>query len=216
MGRGGADAEALAESPVRLRGYYGWLPRAVRAHVLLLRGQVEGAADLLGDVIGELLGETSDAGDPQTLLPPCTVAGLIAQAQGDRQQVDRCLDAAVRAATGASWFVAMELPDLVRLSVAGGRAGTMQELLTGVGEQASRQRCALLTVRATLLEQDGQDEDALEAHRRAAAAWETYGGVPERGLALLGAARCLSPAPGRGRATGRRPAAAGRCLAAPG
>jgi DNA-binding MarR family transcriptional regulator len=41
-----------------------------------------------------------------------------------------------------------------------------------------------------LAEVDGDLDEAVRLHERAAAAWKAYGHLPEQGLALLGAGRC--------------------------
>ncbi|MGK5112283.1 ATP-binding protein [Geodermatophilus sp. CPCC 205506] len=168
---------------------YWWaVADANRAHVLLRRGQVASAAEIMV----RALPQARSIGDLQVFGPALEVASLILLAQGELDEAaDRVREFADRAQFVPSRR-AVHLPAMVRVCAAVGELGLAQRLVEGTELRLRRHACAHRTARAIVAEAQGALDTALREYEEAAAGWQVYGHVLERGLALLGAGRCAS------------------------
>jgi class 3 adenylate cyclase/tetratricopeptide (TPR) repeat protein len=168
--------------------YVSVMAAGCKGQVLVRRGQLAAAAA----VVDELLPQARSIDDLQVLVPALVTAALLHQTRGEQvaalalaEEVDRL----TRERNGGHWYRGQHLADLARTAAAAG-ARPLVERLTA--EQVyARHRHGAATARAVLAEADGDLESAISLHERAAADWEAYGHLPEQGLALLGAGRCL-------------------------
>lgn len=180
--------EVIAQDRAHGGGYVSVMAEACKGQVLVRRGQLAAAAA----VVEELLPQARRIDDLQVLVPALVTAALLHEARGERvaalalaEEADRL----TRERSGGHWYRGQHLADLARTAAAAG-ARPLVERLTA--EQVyARHRLGAATARAVLAEADGDLEPAARLHEQAAAAWEAFGHLPEQGLALLGAGRCL-------------------------
>ena len=80
---------------------------------------------------------------------------------------------------------------MVRTAIEGGDVELASRLASGLEPLFPYHEHALRAVHATLAQARHAFDEALVGHAAAAASWESFGLVPERGYALLGLGRCL-------------------------
>jgi class 3 adenylate cyclase/tetratricopeptide (TPR) repeat protein len=159
-----------------------------RAFVLVRRGQV-GEAEALVD---DFLPRARSAGDPQVLSPALLIAAEIALGRGDRAgALALLLELEERTAEQPFWTL-LYVADIARAAIAAGDAAPAKRFLASAVQGPSRHANGALSARATLAEADGDLEGAAALYAKAAAAWESYGGVVEKAMANLGAGRTLA------------------------
>ena len=86
---------------------------------------------------------------------------------------------------------ARQLALMMRTALATGDAELAQRLADGIDARYPLNEHALCAARAQLAEHGGDHARAETLYAEAAARWQTFGNVPERGYALLGHGRCL-------------------------
>jgi hypothetical protein len=168
--------------------YWRAVADASRAHVLLRRGELPVAAQLMTDA----LPQARSIGDPQVYGPALEVASLVFLAQKD---LGRAADSTREFAEQAQFSPsrrAVHLPTLVRVCAAIDDLELARTLIAGTELRVRRHACAHRTAVATEAEARGALDTALREYEQAAADWQLYGHVLERGLALLGAGRCAT------------------------
>ena len=183
---------------------FGLAARLTQAEVLVLRGDVEPAAAM----VGEFLPQAREIDDPQALIPALAVAALVSQARGEADPaVLRLEELENRRRAGGRWAGSLFLALCVRVLVWAGRADLAEGLLEDADQSSTRARHSLVSARATLAEAAGHHEDAADLYAEAAAGWDAFGFVLERALALAGEARCLAAVGRASEAADRRAAA---------
>jgi tetratricopeptide (TPR) repeat protein len=161
----------------------------VRAHVLLVRGELQAAASLSD----EFLGYARDVGDAQVLVPALATAALIQQAQGrlsDAVRMVKEFDWAARG-LGAGMYRGQYLPDVARVCVAAKDLALAQDLLERTKAVGARSQHGLQTGWAVLTEARGDFMEAARLYDEVAHRWAEYGHVLEHGQALFGVGRSL-------------------------
>lgn len=152
----------------------------MKAAVLARRGHVAEGESL----VAEFLPLARAIGDAQVLVPAIDVAAMVEASRGDAAAGANLLDEL--AEVGSRRFVS--LPEEARVLLAAGRdASALLELPL---PRCARVDAARTTVRALLAEAEGDTAGAGALYGEAAQAWESYGHVLERALALLGHGRC--------------------------
>jgi tetratricopeptide (TPR) repeat protein len=155
-----------------------------RAMVLVRRGRVDEAADL----ISEFMPLARKATGPQVLVPSLVVSALMANAHGQREAA---LDAALEALSlvdrpGHRWWLSQEIVEVL-LSVED--AERARNVLQWPEEGTTRNRLARLSVQSMVAEADGRLDQSVALYREAAEKWKEFGFVLARGQALFGAGR---------------------------
>jgi hypothetical protein len=166
-----------------------WAERAT-AQVLVRRGELRAARTL----VDGLLPAAREIDDLQLLVPALVVAAQLEQAGGGQKAALALVEELVgvtRDRSGGHWYWGQQLADMARIAVAADADGLLEDVMGRVGTGVARHRHSLLTARTVLAEARGDLEAAARGYDQAAAAWAGYGYVLERGLAELGAGRCL-------------------------
>jgi class 3 adenylate cyclase/tetratricopeptide (TPR) repeat protein len=159
------------------------------AHVLLLRGQLARAEEL---VERSLLVADAPYLDRLVLL---TVAALASQSRNDQAAAIRHVVEFHTLTSDRPWVGrARYLPDLVRVCAAARQLPLAYDLLDGFSSAAAGtglDRSSLLTANAVIKEAEGKHDAAADLYDRALKGWEASGHVLEHAQALLGWGRCL-------------------------
>jgi class 3 adenylate cyclase/tetratricopeptide (TPR) repeat protein len=159
------------------------------ARVLLLRGQLTGAEEL---VERSLL--VADAPYPDRLVL-LTVAALASQARNDQAAAIRQVVEFHKLTSDRPWVGrARYLPDLVWVCAAARQLPLAYDLLGGFSPAAAGtklDRSSLLTANAVIKEAEGDHDAAADLYDQAVKGWEASGHVLEHAQALLGWGRCL-------------------------
>ncbi len=158
-----------------------------RAQVLALRGQLDEAKRLED----EFLPRAREMEDPQILFPALTTAAQMELALGDGAAALRLLEEFEHVTRGNPHFRTLHVHVAARACNRLQAADLGRRLLEHCSPIATRHRCCLLEAEANVTEAEGGHERALELYVTAAERWTSFGNVPERGHALLGAGRCL-------------------------
>jgi len=160
------------------------------ARVLLFRGQLSGADDLVERSL-----RVADDLPYMDRLILLTVGAVVRQARNDPTGAIR-LVTKFHQLTGERPKVgrARHLPDLVRVCAAAHQLPLARGLLAGFslaepGTESARR--SLVTANAVIKEARGDPDGAVALYDQAAKGWEEAGYLLERGLALLGWGRCL-------------------------
>jgi class 3 adenylate cyclase/tetratricopeptide (TPR) repeat protein len=158
------------------------------AQVLVRRGETTQAAAL----VEEFVPLAREARDAQVLVPALGVAALFAQARGDLKAAVGFVDELEQATRVISDFHrARFLDELTAVCIEAGELALARRFVDSIRMTAGRAGHALVAAQAQLTEADGDPEAALVLFEEAAKRWGEYGYVLARGLALLGAGRCL-------------------------
>jgi hypothetical protein len=159
-----------------------------RAMVLTRRGEVQPAV-LLEE---EFLPRLRILQRAEFLAPGLTLAAVLEELRGHDAMAGQLVEEYVRTTAGHDAYRLHFLPDAARVLAATGRLERLETLLAGVTEdqpRTVRTRNALETARAVAAEARGDHDDAAGRYARCAAAWLSYGSIPERAHALLGEGR---------------------------
>ncbi len=156
-----------------------------RAHVLAQRGDHREAAGLAQ----EFLPRAREIGEPQVIVPALTVAASLEETAGRTDRAAALLEEMIDATRDRSQLRAWASCGSFRAS--GGRADLIERLLEGVDGPGARNRHTVAGGWAILAEARGDLDGACGLYELAADGWASYGNVPERGQALLGAGRTL-------------------------
>jgi tetratricopeptide (TPR) repeat protein len=167
--------------------YFAVLADSIKARVLVMRGKVAEAADLMA----EILTPAREIADPQVLVPVLAAAASIEHSLGNAAQALRHVSDLADATNEAVWHRAVHLPELVHVAVAGKDISLGERLVDGIDMAPRRHQLCVLTSRAMLEEGRGNLEQAAELYREALEGWRGYGFALELGRALLGSGRCL-------------------------
>ena len=181
--------EVIARDRAHGGRYVSVMAEAFKGQVLVWRGRLAAAAA----VVDELLPQARKIDDLQVLVPALVTAALLQTAAGreaDGLRLATEADRVTRARDGGRWYRGQQLADLARIATRTGDR-LLAGSLAGDHQVYARHRHAADSARALLTELDGDLEEAASLHDRAAAGWERFGHVAERGQALLGAGRCL-------------------------
>jgi tetratricopeptide (TPR) repeat protein len=159
-----------------------------KAHVLLHRGQTRDALSLQETFLPLLRGMD----ELETLTPSLQVAALIQARSGDESSALGLVREFERKTGLASPYRARYLPDVVRIVCAAGEPDYGSRLLVPEGDVSfARDRHAVVTAQAIVMEATGEVEQSVALYNDAARRWSEYGFLLEEGQALLGAGRCL-------------------------
>ena len=182
--RAGNLVASAAEA--RGAGYDQTFVQSVRALVLAYRGAL-GTDDL-----ESLLERARAIGDPQVLVGALTAGAVAKQGIGEADEARVLTREAFEATEGAgSDMLAWYLPDLARVSCAGGDILAVERLAGEVPQSIPRNCLAVETARAAAAEARADLADALRLFSQSIDGWTAFGHAPERGQALFGASRCL-------------------------
>jgi class 3 adenylate cyclase/tetratricopeptide (TPR) repeat protein len=179
--------ELAAWSRTTGEGYFSIHAESFKAHVMLCRGKLQQARSLSA----RFLPAAREVADPQVLVSALAVAALIEAGHHDLVRAAQLvleLEEVTRGRPG--WYRAHYLPDVIEISVAAGDVSLPERLIKDLPVHAARHKLSLLTVDAILKEARGDLETASRGYAEAAERWGTFGSVPARGRALLGAGRC--------------------------
>jgi class 3 adenylate cyclase/tetratricopeptide (TPR) repeat protein len=162
---------------------------ADRVQVLVRRGE-PGAAQ----IAESLLERARPMEDPPLLAGVMTIAALARQANGDQAGAMALVDQVIETTQEDGAVTrAADVCDLVRLALGAGRNDLVARAMHGVEDLVlPRHRHAVLAARAEIAEAEGKLEAAAELFDQAAARWEEFGQVLDRGYALFGAGRCMA------------------------
>jgi class 3 adenylate cyclase/tetratricopeptide (TPR) repeat protein len=162
-----------------------------RTQVGLLAGPMRGLVLIWRDagdatpIVDEILPRARKALDPQVLVPALALRAL---ATGDVESVVE-LEEFTR--DRADWIRARFLVELGRLLVSTGHADLLRALVEPIEVSIGRTAICVVSARGLLAEDERRFEEALSLHEEAAQRWGEYGFVLGRGMARLGAGRCL-------------------------
>ncbi|MGH2590854.1 MAG: AAA family ATPase [Actinomycetota bacterium] len=163
------------------------LAEIYRRDVLLHRGLTDTES---GD--GEtLLPRAREIGDGQVVVPVFRVAALGRVSRGDHAGALALVGEIDEFLRGRHGFRSWLLDWASRVCVAAGGSDLLRSLIEQGVEHMTRDANSLTTARAVLAEIDGDAEAAANRYDDAAARWEAFPSVLERGHALAGAGRCL-------------------------
>jgi class 3 adenylate cyclase/tetratricopeptide (TPR) repeat protein len=159
-----------------------------KAHVLVHRGQTRDALSLQETFLPLLRG----MGELESLAPSLQVAALIHARLGDDTTALGLVREFEQKTELASPYRARYLPDVVRILGATGRGDHASRLLVPERDVSFvRDRHAVVTAQAIVMEATGELEQSVALYNDAARRWSEYGFVLEEGQALLGTGRCL-------------------------
>jgi class 3 adenylate cyclase len=158
-----------------------------KARVLVHRGHFREAAVLEDD----FLSRARQIGDPQVLVPALTAGALIKQARGDLWEAVRLMEELDRATPVGAPDRAVALPNALRVCAAAKAIGLGERLINAITGSTGRAKLAVVTAKAVEAEFRGEVERAAEQYAEAAARWDDFGSLLERGHALFGAGRSL-------------------------
>jgi hypothetical protein len=129
----------------------------------------------------------------EALVPTLAAAVTVSAANGNPAEILALIqeyEDALAAAAPASWYWGGSyLADVVRACLAVGELDRAQRLAATAEPALWRHQLELQSAKAVIAEATG-DPAALQLYTQAAAGWQAYGHVLERGLALLGLGRC--------------------------
>jgi hypothetical protein len=168
--------------------YFGVMALTYRAGVLLWRGRVSEAAALEE----EFLARARDIADPQILTPALAVGAVIEQRRGNllpAVRLVRDLEEATRETPPQ--FRAQHVAEAARVAVWAGEIGLARRLIEGTAAATTRDQLSVVTAQAVVAEAERNLEESEQLYRQADVGWREFGHALERGLALLGAGRCL-------------------------
>ncbi|MGZ8611189.1 MAG: ATP-binding protein [Actinomycetota bacterium] len=158
-----------------------------RAMVLARRGEIQ-AAVLLEE---EFLPRVRILQRAEFLAPALTLGALLEHMRGHETMAVELVEEFLRVMREHDSYRLQFLPDAARVLVANGRLDRLEPLVAGdVVARSTRTRHGLETARAVAAEARGDLEDAVRRYAACAAAWLSYGSIPERAHALLGEGRC--------------------------
>jgi hypothetical protein len=159
-----------------------------RAAVLCWRGALDAARRVLDPVLPQ-----ARKGVLEALVPTLAAAVTVSAANGNPAEILALIqeyEDALAAAAPASWYWGGSyLADVVRACLAVGELDRAQRLAATAEPALWRHQLELQSAKAVIAEATG-DPAALQLYTQAAAGWQAYGHVLERGLALLGLGRC--------------------------
>jgi tetratricopeptide (TPR) repeat protein len=161
------------------------------ARVRAYRGELGRAAELME----ELLPAAREGGDIQAYRPALTTAALIAVERGQPQIAAALLDELENDLEGGGYNRAYGMLEGTLVARALGDADRAERIARVEEPFAPGYplgKALVLASQAEVAEAQGRYADALEAFDRADEVWDGLGHVFHRGLALLGAARCLA------------------------
>jgi class 3 adenylate cyclase/tetratricopeptide (TPR) repeat protein len=167
--------------------YFGVMALTYKARVLVWRGNLVDAAGLQE----EFLARGRDIGDPQILTPALVTGALIEQRRGSKAAAVRLVRDFEEATRENAWFRARQLADATRITLWAGEVNLVRPLLEGADTTVRRDQLSVLTARALLAEAEGRLDEAEQLYREADRGWGEFGHILERGLAILGAGRCV-------------------------
>jgi class 3 adenylate cyclase/tetratricopeptide (TPR) repeat protein len=162
---------------------------ADRVQVLVRRGE-PGAAH----IAETLLERARPMEDPPLLAGVMTIAALARQAHGDEAGAMALVEQVIETTQDDGTVTrAADVCDLVRLALGAGRTDLVARAIEGIDRLVlPRHRHAALAAKAEIAEAEGRLEAAAELFDAAAARWEEFGQVLDRGYALFGAGRCMA------------------------
>jgi class 3 adenylate cyclase/tetratricopeptide (TPR) repeat protein len=192
----------------------GWFPgeelgtQAVMAtnqeiHVLLWRGQVERAAELLRDAVPA----ARRVRDIQAIRPALTAAARLEASRGDVSAARAFLEELGAELDRTRFSRSYGMLDGVLIALQIGDVALAERLADPANVRFPQGKLMVATSRALVAEARGSHEEALASFDAAAAGWSKMRHVFQGAIAGLGAARCLA-------ALGRSSDAAGRASAA--
>jgi tetratricopeptide (TPR) repeat protein len=155
---------------------------ASKGRVLFYRARTDEAAELAAD----LLPRARAAGDPQVVDPVFSLAALV---EPDAGKALALLEELLTIGTFPTY------PDCGRVCVRHGAFALAERLTEQPAEAPPRAHHVAATIRAIVAEARGEREQAVRLYSEAAARWQAYPFVLERGLCLLGARRFDEAAP---------------------
>jgi class 3 adenylate cyclase/tetratricopeptide (TPR) repeat protein len=161
------------------------------ARVRALRGELDRA----GELMQELLPSAREIRDVQTYRPALAVAALIALERGPRAEATSLLEELGEELDQATHGRAYGLLEAILLARALGDLTQVDRFVVRPSDPPPAYPVAVgvaLSVEAERDEAHANHGAALEGFRRAEEAWGALGHVFQRGLALLGQARCLA------------------------
>ena len=161
------------------------------ARVRALRGELDRA----GELMQELLPSAREIRDVQTYRPALAVAALIALERGRRDETTSLLEELGEELDQATHGRAYGLLEAILLARALGDLTQVDRFVVRPSDPPPAYPVAVgvaLSVEAERDEAHGNHGAALEGFGRAEEAWGALGHVFQRGLALLGQARCLA------------------------
>jgi class 3 adenylate cyclase/tetratricopeptide (TPR) repeat protein len=168
--------------------YFGVMALTYKAGVLLWRGRVSEAASLEE----EFLARARDIADPQILAPALAVGAVTEQRRGNLLvAVGLIRDLEEDTRESPPRFLAQHVADAARVAVLAGEIDLARRLIEGSAAATTRDRLSVLTARAVVAEAERKLEEAETLYREVATRWGEFGHPLEKGLALLGAGRCL-------------------------
>jgi tetratricopeptide (TPR) repeat protein len=162
----------------------------MRAMVLVRRGEIRSAV-LLEE---EFLPRVRILQRAEFLAPALCLGALLEQMRGHTTMAVDLVEEYVGVTEEHDSYRSQFLPDAARVLVANDRVERLASLIPQTDGASARTRTAIATARAILAEARGDLEDAADRYAAAAAAWLSYGSIPERALALAGEGRCRSGA----------------------
>jgi tetratricopeptide (TPR) repeat protein len=152
----------LARGEQVSRGEVDWLIEAARK---------SGAVDITGFALASAAGALAAEAPERTL----ALLAELEQAAGAR---------------GTPYY-ARQLPTMLRTALAADDPALATRLADGLEPRYPLDEHGLCAARAQLAEHAGERADAAAVYAEAAARWQEFGNVPERGHALLGHGRCM-------------------------
>jgi len=159
---------------------------AMRARVLVLRGQRERARDA-----EEFLELAKPLGELQVLAPALMVAAQLTLADQEFERaVGYLKDFAETTRNVAETYRESLLAHVARLAVAVGEVGLAVDLVEESGGRTPREDLNLRSAAATVAEAREEFEVAERGHADVAEGWRSYGNPFELAMSLLGRARC--------------------------
>jgi len=181
-------AEAEDFDPGFAGGQLGALVMPWKAHVLLRRGNVAAADEL----IRKVMPAARAARDSQVTGPALAAAAVAEQSRGDLDAAVAYIDEFDTALAGrADWHRARFLTDFVGICIAAGAYERGLRLVESIEVIAGRTDPAHAAARGLLAEARGDYEDALDLQSAAVAGCEEFAITLGRGEALFAAGRCL-------------------------
>ncbi|MDQ2983270.1 MAG: AAA family ATPase [Actinomycetota bacterium] len=157
------------------------------AHVRLLRGHADEAANLADD----FLDRAREMKDPQLFFPALSVAAQIEHAHGRDAAALSLLRELEQETQGRGFWRSMYCADAARVAVSCGAAELGEGFLEDTETPGPRQALSVLSGRAATAEARDDIEGARTLYSEASAGWSAFGFLLEEALASEGEARCL-------------------------
>ena len=158
-----------------------------KAQVLAARGDVDEAV-LLAE---RFLPGAREIADVQSLAPALLIAASVERARGRSDLATALVQEFAAVTADHPLWRLVDLPRAVWVFLDAGDRGAAMKLLEGQEPATLRERCSLVTARASLAETGDDPKSALELYGEAEALWEECGHVVYRSEAVLGAGRSL-------------------------